>query len=589
MSESSPSSSPSSTPRPRPAPDFRCLFDSILSPLLILTPDFTIVEVNHAYLTATGTRRSIVGRPIFDVFPDNPDDPSADGVTNLRRSLEAVVSTGRTDTMALQRYDIPTDGDAPGEGAVGGDAEDAGESQDGGTGGRGGFVERYWSPVNTPVLDADGRVTHIIHRVEDVTEFVRLRRAGRERERAAAEAQMRAEGMEIDLFVRAREIREANEQLRRVNGELDASGRQLREEQRAKDRFIATLSHELRNPLAAATAATELLALDLRGGHPALSVLERQLGIVVRMSNDLLDGTRAVTGRLELVRERMDLGSVVESACADIRSLFGHGGRTLDVRLPEGPVFIDGDRLRMAQVVTNLLSNALKYTLPGGRTDVCLSSTDGQARLTVQDDGIGFDPGQAEELFGVFMRAAPAGPHTPEGLGLGLAVARTVVELHGGQISAHSDGAGKGASFSALLPLVGSDAPQPARPAAAGRAHRQLVILIVEDNTDLAATYRTLLERQGHHVTVVHTGADAVTATEAHLFDVVLCDLGLPDMDGYTVARTVRSRPHGAGLRLIAVSGFSRGTDRTLAHEAGFDAHLAKPLPLADLLDLLEH
>ncbi|MCZ4510016.1 ATP-binding protein, partial [Streptomyces sp. ActVer] len=427
-------SRPSSTPKP--VPDFRRLFDSTLSPLLILAPDFTIVEVNRAYLTATGTRRSIVGRPVFDVFPDNPEDPSADGVTNLRRSLETVVGTGRTDTMALQRYDIPT-------------------------GDEGGFVERYWSPVNTPVLDADDRVTHIIHRVEDVTEFVRLRRVGHERERAAAEAQMRAEGMEIDLFVRAREIQEVNEQLRRVNGELDTAGRQLQEEQRAKDRFIATLSHELRNPLAAATAATELLALDLPGGHPALSVLERQLGILARMSNDLLDGTRALTGRLELVPERMDLRSAVESACADMRGLFGHEGRALALRLPDGPVLVDGDRLRLAQVLTNLLSNALKYTLPGGRTDVCLSSVDGQAQLTVRDDGIGFDPGQAEELFGVFMRAAPAGPHTPEGLGLGLAVARTIVELHGGRISAHSDGPGKGASFGVLLPTAASDAPQP--------------------------------------------------------------------------------------------------------------------------------
>ncbi len=248
------------------------------------------------------------------------------------------MATGRTDTMALQRYDIP-----------GGEA--------------GTFAERYWSPVNTPVLDAEGRVTHIIHRVEDVTDFVHLRRVGREQERAVAEAQMRAEGMEIDLFVRAREIREVNEQLSRANVELDATGRQLREEQRAKDRFIATLSHELRNPLAAATAAVELLALDLsEGGHPALSVLERQLGTLVRMSNDLLDGTRALTGRLELVPERVDLRSVVDSACADIRSLFGHEERTLQLTLPDTPVVVDGDRLRLAQVLTNLLSNALKYT-----------------------------------------------------------------------------------------------------------------------------------------------------------------------------------------------------------------------------------
>ncbi|MFJ4835314.1 ATP-binding protein [Streptomyces sp. NPDC088747] len=547
---------------PHATPDFRLLFDATLSPLLVLAPDFTIVEVNRAYLTATRTGRSIVGRVIFDVFPDNPGDPSADGVANLRRSLRTVVATGRTDTMALQRYDIPTG--------------EAGE-----------FVERYWSPVNTPVLDGDGRVTHIIHRVEDVTDFVRLRKAGQEQERAAADARTRAQGMEIDLFVRAREIREVNEQLSRANTDLDATGATLREEQRAKDRFIATLSHELRNPLAAATAAAELLALDLPDGNPALSVLERQLATLVRMSNDLLDGTRAVTGRMELVRGRTDLRSVVHSACADMRGLFGHENRTLDVELPDDPVPVDGDRLRLAQVLTNLLSNALKYTLPGGSTRVRLSTSDGRARLTVEDDGIGFAPAQSEELFGVFMRAAPAGPNTPEGLGLGLSVVRTIVELHGGRITAYSDGPGTGASFDALLPLARPETPEP-RPSAPARvAPRQLAILIVEDNTDLANTYRALLERQGHHVTVVHTGGDALLATEAGLFDVVLCDLGLPDIDGYAVARAVRSRPHGDKVRLIAVSGFSRGSDRGESRAAGFDAHMAKPLPLTELLELL--
>ncbi|MGW0759035.1 ATP-binding protein [Streptomyces sp. NPDC002814] len=540
---------------PPTGPDFQRLFDATLSPLLVLSPDFTIVEVNRAYLAATRTGREIVGRPIFEVFPDNPDDPSADGVAKLRRSLETVVVTGRTDVMALQRYDIPA-------------------------GDEGAFAERYWSPVNTPVIGAEGQVTHIIHRVEDVTELVRLRRT-----RPAA-----AEGMEIDLFVRAQEIREANEQLSRANSELDAVGRRLREEQRAKDRFIATLSHELRNPLAAATAATELLALDMPDGHPALSVLERQLGTLVRMSNDLLDGTRAVTGRLELVRERTDLRSVVDSACADIRGLFGHEDRTLEVSLPPGPVPVDGDRLRLAQVLTNLLSNALKYTPPGGHTEVRLTVEEGQVRLTVRDDGIGFDPGQAEDLFGVFMRAAPVGPRSPDGLGLGLAVARTVMELHGGTISAHSDGPGKGATFTALMPVADTTAPQPPRPLSAVRPpRRHLAVLIVEDNTDLAATYRTLLERQGHHVTAVHTGADALTATQSDLFDVVLCDLGLPDIDGYAVARGVRSRPHGKRIRLIAVSGFGQGNDRALSRAAGFDTHLAKPLPLTDLLELLAH
>ncbi|MEU6355129.1 ATP-binding protein [Streptomyces sp. NPDC047072] len=546
------------------APDFRRLFDAVLSPLLVLSPEFVIVEVNRAYLTATRTERSIVGRLIFDVFPDNPEDPSADGVANLRRSLETVVASGRTDTMSMQRYDIPG-----GEEGV--------------------FDERYWSPVNSPVLDAEGRVTHVIHRVEDVTEFVHLRKVGREQRRAAAEAQMRAEGMEIDLFVRAREIREVNEQLSRANSELDAAGRRLREEQQAKDRFIATLSHELRNPLAAATAATELLALDMPEGHPALAVLERQLGTLARMSNDLLDGTRAVTGRLELVREPVDLRSVVEGACADIDGLFRHDGRVLDVRLPAEPLVVDGDRLRLAQVLTNLLSNALKYTRPGGRTEVELAGGDGRARLTVRDDGIGFEPGQAEELFGVFMRAAPAGPDTPEGLGLGLAVAQTVVHLHDGRITAHSDGPGKGARFTVTLPTTGVPAAPRPRAAAERSVPRQLSLLIVEDNTDLATTYHTLLERRGHRVMTVHTGGAALAAVETGGFDVVLCDLGLPDIDGYTVARRVRARPDGGRLLMIAVSGFSQGPDRAVSRAAGFDAHLTKPLPLAELLDFLEH
>jgi CheY-like chemotaxis protein len=184
------------------------------------------------------------------------------------------------------------------------------------------------------------------------------------------------------------------------------------------------------------------------------------------------------------------------------------------------------------------------------------------------------------------MRAAPAGPDTPEGLGLGLAVVRTVVALHGGTITAHSDGPGKGASFTVTLPTTDSEIPPPPRPVAARPGPRHLSVLIVEDNADLAATYRTLLERQGHHVTAVHTGADALAA--AHPFDVVLCDLGLPDIDGHAVARALRARPDGERLRLIAVSGFSQGTDRALSRAAGFDTHLTKPLPLTDLLDLLE-
>lgn len=268
-----------------PALDYQRLFDSAPSPYLVLDADLVIVAVNEAYLAATATdRHALLGWPIFEAFPDNPDDPTADGVRNLRRSLETVLATGRPDTMALQRYDIPVDRD------------DAG----------GHFVERYWSPINTPVLGADGRLTHIIHRVEDVTEFVARHGVDHHQQRAAAELQMRVNRMETDLFVRARELQEVNQQLRGAYEVLATADQALHQQQEAKDRFIATLSHELRNPLAAVLAATELLGLDVRD-HPALAVLERQVNALVRMTDDLLNASRALTGRLEVARRPLDL------------------------------------------------------------------------------------------------------------------------------------------------------------------------------------------------------------------------------------------------------------------------------------------
>ncbi|MFF0745898.1 ATP-binding protein [Streptomyces sp. NPDC004111] len=545
-------------------PDHHRLFDALPSPLLVLRPDFVIVDVNRAYLSATSTERSaLVGRSLFDVFPDNPADPTADGVANLRRSLETVAATGRPDTMAIQRYDIPAD--------------------DGG-----GFTERYWSPVNSPVLDEAGRVTHLVHRVEDVTEFVHVRRVGRAQDRARAEAQMRSEGMEIDLFVRAREIGEGNTQLRRAYRQLESVAAQLRQQKEAKDRFIATLSHELRNPLAAATAAAEVLALDLPPDNTVVAVLERQLAVLARMSDDLLDATRSLTGRLELIREVLDLRTVVRTAVADARPAFAGTGRFLHLDVPDDPVPVDGDRLRLAQLLGNLLTNAQKYTLPGQHTHVLLRRTAGHAELAVRDEGIGFAPGQAEELFEVFTRAAPAGPTTPEGLGLGLAVVRTVAGLHGGRVTAHSEGSGRGSVFRLALPLATVSAQVGAvpRPAARYPAPAGLRVLLVEDNVDLATTYRLLLEHRGHEVTCVHTGPDAIEAA-GRPFDLVLCDIALPGLDGYAVARRLRAAPGGQTLRLVAVSGFDGAADRERSGAAGFDAHLAKPLDLTDLDALL--
>jgi len=533
-----------------PAPDYHRLFDAAPTPYLVLDPDLTIVAVNEAYLTATRTHRdTLVGRPIFAAFPDNPDDGAADGVANLRRSLEAALATGQPDTMALQRYDIPvSDGQ---------------------------FEERYWSPINTPILDADGKITHIIHRVQDVTEFVRT--AGHTPNRALA----RLSELEADLFARAREVQDMNRQLRETNHELAATTAALREQQQAKDRFIATLSHELRNPLAAIRAAVELMALDVPGDHPSLAVLERQTGALVRMTDDLLDATRALTGRLELRRERLDLREIVHEAVNDVAAEFAAGRRALRVATPPEPVLVDGDRVRLAQLLGNLVSNAGKYSEPGATIAVAVETDGPEILLTVTDDGIGFPPAIAESLFEVFTRAAPSGTTAVGGLGLGLAIVRTIADLHGGSVSAHSDGAGTGARFRVRLPLAAGTPDGPHRTAAPARD--PLRFLVIEDNADLGVTYRTLLERRGDAATVVTTGRAGLAAATTAEFDVVLCDIGLPDIGGLQIARHLRAQPETGGLTLVAVSGFIQDSDRKQALDAGFDAYLPKPMTLADL------
>lgn len=532
--------------------DFQRVFDAAPTPYLVLTPDLTIVAVNQAYLDATETQSdTLVGRPVFAAFPDNPADGSADGVANLRRSLETALATGKPDSMALQRYDIPV-------------------------GAAGHFEERYWSPINTPVIAHDGTITHIIHRVLDVTEFVRSAR------HAPDGAQARLSELEADLFVRAREVQDMNRQLRETNHELAETGAALRAQQEAKDRFIATLSHELRNPLAAIRAAVELLALDVPAGHPSLAALERQTTALIRMTDDLLDATRALTGRLELVWQRLDLRQVVEEAVADVAADFAEGRRALQVAVPHAAVPVDGDRVRLAQLLSNLVSNAGKYTAPGAIVRITLASTDVEALLTVADDGIGFAPSLTDSLFEVFTRAAPSGTTPAGGLGIGLAIVRTISELHGGSVSAHSDGPGTGAEFRVRLPLAA--APADDGPHESVRASREpLRFLVIEDNVDLGDTYRTLLERRGDVATVTTTGRAGLAEAAAAPFDVVLCDIGLPDIGGLQVARHLRAQPETEGLTLVAVSGFIQESDRQQALAAGFDAYLAKPVTLVDL------
>lgn len=303
--------------RVQPGVDYKQLFDALPFPVLILGTDLVMLDMNEAYLALSGaSREDLVGRTPMDAFPDNPNDPQATGSRNLSRSLQAVLDTGRPDTMALQRYDVRKD---PG----------------------GEFEQRYWSPVNIPLLDREGRVTHILHRVEEVTEFVRLRRASdaaTAENRSDAELRTRVGRLEADLIARAGEVQNANQRLRELNAELSQATRALQAQQQAKDRFIATLSHELRNPMAAIRAAVDLLTLDTPAGHPAIDVLDRQVTALVRMTDDLLDSSRALTGRLTVIRQRLDLREVVDTVTGDLRPDFDRARRSLIVNIPGDPV-----------------------------------------------------------------------------------------------------------------------------------------------------------------------------------------------------------------------------------------------------------
>lgn len=440
----------------RPELDYRGLFDATPTPYLVLAPDLTVVEVNQAYLAATGTdRQAVLGRPIAEVGPAGFDP---DGVRDLVRSLRRVLDTGQPDQ------------------------------------------------ASTPVSDASGAVTHVIHRVEG-----------------------------------------------------------------------------LRSSLAALHAVSELLALDGPSGHPSLAALERQVGAIVRTTGDLLDTAKALTGRLELACAPLDLCSVVATAVEDIRPEFAQAGRHLRISLPDGPVPVDGDRVRLSQLLANLLSNGRKYTRPGGNVTVQLRRRAGSAVVTVTDDGVGFDPASTERLFEVRVR-----PQYPAvGLGLGLSLVRSIAELHHGSVHADSDGPGTGARFSVRIPLTAPpvDSPGPDRTLAIPTPRAALRILIVEDNLDLAAAYQALLGRYGDSVTVAHTGRDGLVAALHRRFDLILSDLGLPDISGYQLARELRRMLAPGRTRLIAMSDFSQDADRST--RAGFDAHLIKPVTIVAVDRLL--
>ncbi|HYD42137.1 MAG TPA: PAS domain S-box protein [Anaeromyxobacter sp.] len=363
----------------------------------------------------------------------------------------------------------------------------------------------------------------------------------------------------------------------------------LRDADRRKDEFLSMLSHELRNPLAPIRNAVQVLRRAAPGTEPATRarvVIERQAEHMARLVDDLLDLTRIARGKIQLRKAAVDLREVARGAADDFREVLDPRVVTFDVRVTDAPATIDADRTRINQVIGNLLHNARKFTRDGDRIELAVEVRDGAAELRVRDTGVGIDPALQPRLFQPFVQGERTLARSEGGLGLGLALVKGIVELHGGTVQALSAGPGQGAEFVARLPLRPvreESAPAPRHPDSAASWR----ILVVDDNVDSAESLCDLLRLLGHEVDVAHDGPTALGKVRAAAPDVVVCDIGLPGMDGYEVARTLR-RDAGAGLtRLLALSGYAQGEDRQRALDAGFDAHLAKPVELPELLRAL--
>lgn len=356
---------------------------------------------------------------------------------------------------------------------------------------------------------------------------------------------------------------------------------QLQESDRRKDEFIATLSHELRNPLAPLRNGLHLLRLKNGAvGDGLLQMMDRQMNQLVRLVDDLLEMSRISRGTLALRREPVDLKAVVRHALEASEPLVREHGHALELDLPERPLWLEGDAARLAQVLSNLLNNACRYTDRGGRIQVSVATEAGRVLVTVRDSGIGFQEEQAGKLFEMFARGERS-----QGLGIGLGLARRLAELHGGTVEGHSDGPGRGARFTLALPLGAEPAAAAAEDAPAGMP--SLRVLVVDDNVDAATTLQTLLELLGARAEVAHGGEAALARFAEFRPRAVLLDIGMPGMDGYQVARALRARHPDWDGALIALTGWGQEADRRKGQEAGFDHHLVKPVDVAVLQRLL--
>ncbi len=588
---------------------FRLLFESSPHPYLILRPDkdFTIVAVNDRYLAVTGTNRAaILGRPLFDVFPDNPNDLSGSGVSDLRASLQHVVRDGVQDIMGIQKYDISRAGDA---------VE--------------GFEIRYWSPINTPVFSSDGRLSYIIHHVEDITDFIQSReQASREKVAQIEKVEARAERMEAEVLRRAKEVKEANRTLKAAMEELERRGveltqlnQRLQELDRAKTEFFSNVSHEFRTPLTLMLGPLEDLLkrsplLPASDSRPLLEIAYRNALRLLKLVNTLLDFSRIEAGRAAPHWEASDLAACTAGLASSFSSVCESAGVELIVDCPPLPRSVEIDRDMWEKIVLNLVSNAFKFTSQG-RIEVLLRAVGNEAELTVADTGIGIPKHELPRLFERFHRVHGAQGRTYEGSGIGLALVRELVHLHNGSIRVESE-KGLGSRFIVRIPMDiirtcdQSEAHAPAPSLAQAfvdeawqwlpNAESSIVaarslspvtekrgrVVVADDNADMRAYIRRLLEDAGYEVVTVTSARAALAMCQRSPPDVLLSDIMMPGMNGIALLQHIRANSTTASLPVILLSARAGEEARIEGLSAGADDYLIKPFPARELVARVE-
>jgi len=551
-------------------PDYRALFESIPGLYLVLSPELVILTASDSYLQATMTRRAdIIGRPLFEVFPDNPDDPAASGVSNLRASLQRVIAERVPDAMAVQKYDIQQP------------AEQGG-----------GFEQRHWSPYNVPVLDRSGQLLYILHRVEDVTAFMRLKQEEDARHRVTEELVTRNERMEQEIYLRAQQLQDANRQLRLANDELA-------QRDKLKSDFFANMSHELRTPLNAIIGMNQLLlASELTPRQRELAQTARSSGeFLLQIINDILDLSKIESGHLELNLQPFDLRACLQESLGLVttKAIENHVHLSHSVAA-EVPGILVSDASRLRQVIVNLLTNAVKFTRDG-RVDVQVTLVgrrdDGrhEIQVAVSDTGIGIPRERLARLFSAYSQVDSSVSQIYGGTGLGLSICKRLVEYLGGSLSVDSE-LGRGSTFYfsflaaaaqvALPPVVSHDSPpQP-------QVEQPLRILLAEDNAVNQRVALLMLDGLGQKADVVANGEEAVQAAQLQDYDVILMDVFMPEMDGLEATRRIRTLlPPERQPTIVAMTANAMVGDRERCLQAGMNAYISKPIAMQRLKEIL--